>query len=316
MSTVDVLVHPEDMRAALRADVARGLTADPVELPPKWFYDHRGSVLFDEITRLPEYYPTRCERSILAARADEIAKLTSPDTLVELGSGTSEKTRLLLAALDGTLTRFVPFDVSETMLREAAAAVEREHPRITVHAIAGDFERHLSALPGGGVRLIAFLGGTIGNLRPDQRAKLLADLAAGMGPRDALLLGTDLVKDVDRLLAAYDDAAGVTADFNRNVLRVVNRELDADFDVDAYEHVARWNPQRRWIEMWLRAATPQRVKVRALDLSVTVTEMRTEISAKFTRETVGAELAAAGLTLAEWWTDESGDFALSLARRG
>jgi L-histidine N-alpha-methyltransferase len=315
---VDVHLSGDDLADALAADVRAGLSASPKELPPKWFYDDRGSKLFDEITRLPEYYPTRAERSILEARADDIAAATAADTLVELGSGTSEKTRLLLGALAdaGTLTRFVPFDVNEQTLRDAAASIAVEYG-IDVHAVVGDFERHLGKLPGGERRLVAFLGGTIGNLTPDMRADFLAEIAAGLGPDDALLLGTDLVKDVDRLEAAYDDAAGVTAEFNRNVLRVVNRELDGNFDPDAFAHVARFDPEEEWIEMRLRATRPMTAHLEALDLTVAFTtneEMRTEISAKFRQAKVESELEAAGLTLTNWWTDTAGDFALSLSR--
>jgi len=314
---VDVHLSGADLSAALAADVRRGLTAHPKQLPPKWFYDDRGSDLFDQITRLPEYYPTRAERSILDARAGEIAVATGADTLVELGSGTSAKTRLLLFALAdaGTLERFVPFDVSEQTLRDAAAAVAQEYG-VVVHAVVGDFERHLAEVPTGGRRLVAFLGGTIGNLEPAARARFLAAIADGLGPDDALLLGTDLVKDVARLEAAYDDAAGVTAEFNRNVLRVVNRELDADFVPERFEHVARFDEAEEWIEMRLRATEPMRAHVAALDLDVEFAageELRTEISAKFRRERVAAELAAAGLALSRWWTDPPGDFALSLA---
>lgn len=316
--TIDVHLGPDDLSAALRDDARRGLTATPKDLPPKWFYDERGCRLFDEITRLPEYYPTRAERSILEVRAGEIARLSGADTLVELGSGTSEKTRLLLAALAGagTLRRFVPFDVSEPTLRDACAAIRREHPRIALHGVVGDFEQHLDRLPTGGTRLVAFLGGTIGNLAPAGRARFLADVAAGLGPSDAFLLGTDLVKDVTRLEAAYDDSAGVTAAFNRNVLNVLNRELGADFVPELFEHVARFDLEQEWIEMHLRAVGDQQVKVRELDLVVELAdgeELRTEISAKFRRERVEAELATAGLELAHWWTDPAGDFALSLS---
>jgi L-histidine N-alpha-methyltransferase len=316
--TIDVHIEPAHAADSLRADVARGLTSTPKELPPKWFYDHRGSQLFDEITRLPEYYPTRAERAILTERADEIAQVTKADTLVELGSGTSEKTRLLLDALRdaGTLARFVPFDVSETTLREAAAAVVQEYPGVEVHAVAGDFERHLDCIPTDGRRLVAFLGGTIGNLLPDARARFISQVAAGLGPDDAFLLGTDLVKDPARLVAAYDDAAGVTAEFNRNVLRVINRELGADFDLDRYEHVARFDPENEWIEMRLRSTVAQVVHVPTLDLVVPFAageEMRTEVSAKFRVERVEEELGAAGLRMIEWWTDPAGDFALSLS---
>ncbi|HEX6312657.1 MAG TPA: L-histidine N(alpha)-methyltransferase [Acidimicrobiia bacterium] len=318
---VDVHLGPDDLRDALEHDARAGLTARPKDLPPKWFYDERGCDLFEEITRLPEYYPTRAERAILAAHAPDIARITGADTLVELGSGTSEKTRLLLHALAdaGTLRRFVPFDVSEPTLRTAAVSIEREYPGVEVHAVVGDFERHLGKLPrggDGGRRVVAFLGGTIGNLVPAARATFLGEVAAGLGDGDALLLGTDLVKDPGRLEAAYDDAAGVTAAFNRNVLSVLNRELGADFVPERFEHVACWCADEEWIEMRLRSTGAQTARVRDLDLEVDFApdeEMRTEISAKFRREPVAAELAAAGLALAEWWTDPAGDFALSLA---
>jgi L-histidine N-alpha-methyltransferase len=316
---VDVHLSDATIADALAADVYAGLTRSPKELPPKWFYDDRGSELFDEITRLAEYYPTRAERSILTARAAEIANVTGADTLVELGSGTSEKTRLLLGALAeaGTLRRFVPFDVSEATLRTAAQAVSEEYG-VTVHAVVGDFERHLGALPEGGVRLVAFLGSTIGNLAPAPRAAFLADVAGRLRPGDTLLLGTDLVKAVDRLEAAYDDAAGVTAEFNRNVLRVINRALGADFVPERFDHVARWVPAASWVEMRLRARGAQRVRVADLDLDVGFTdgeELRTEISAKFTPDQVERELARAGFALQRWWTDSAGDFGVSLATR-
>jgi L-histidine Nalpha-methyltransferase len=303
---------------ALRRDVLDGLAASPKSLPPKWFYDSVGSDLFDQITRLPEYYPTRAEAEILRARSAEIASVTGADTLVELGSGTSEKTRTLLQALDdgGTLRRFVPFDVDASMLSAAATAIQREYPDIEIAAVCGDFEEHLSEIPDGGRRLFVFLGSTIGNLTADPRAEFLAALAAVMRPGDSLLLGTDLVKDTGRLVAAYDDAAGVTAQFNRNVLAVINRELDADFDVDAYRHVARWNAGDERMEMWLRAESAQRVRIAALDLTVEFAageEILTEVSCKFRADAVADELARAGLRPTRWWTDDAGDFGLSLA---
>ncbi|MDQ3502123.1 MAG: L-histidine N(alpha)-methyltransferase, partial [Actinomycetota bacterium] len=317
-SRLDRHLGPDAMREALEADVRAGLAATPKALPPKWFYDARGSVLFDEITRLPDYYPTRCERAILTERSDEIAVLTGADTLVELGSGTSEKTRLLLDALSaaGTLRRFVPFDVDESVLTMAGKSIGEEYTGIEVHAVVGDFEHHLPLIPTGGRRLFAFLGGTIGNLLPAQRASLLSSLASTMIPGDALLLGTDLLKDPARLVAAYDDPTGVTADFNRNVLRVVNRELDGDADVDAFAHVAAWDAEQEWIEMRLRSLRAQTVRLGALDLDVEFAEgeeMRTEISAKFRSERVLDELGDAGLFLLRWWTDEAGDFGISLS---
>ena len=303
---------------ALRRDVSDGLRRTPKSLPPKWFYDSLGSHLFDQITRLPEYYPTRAEAEILRARSAEIAGASQADTLVELGSGTSEKTRLLLDALRqrGSLRRFVPFDVDAGILETAAAAIQREYAGIEINAVCGDFEEHLAEIPTGGRRLFAFLGSTIGNLTPGPRAEFLSSLSAQMRPGDSLLLGTDLVKDTGRLVRAYDDPAGVTAAFNRNVLAVINRQLDADFDVEAYEHVARWNADEERIEMWLRAGRPQRVRVDALDLNVDFAageEMLTEVSCKFRPDGVSAALAAAGLRRTRWWTDAAGDFGLSLA---
>ena len=318
MSSVEVHLSPAELREALRRDVTSGLTSTPKELPPKYFYDPRGCALFEDITRLPEYYPTRCERSVLGERAAEIARLSAADTLVELGSGTSEKTRLLLDAMagGGRLARIVAFDVSEPTLRSAVTTLALEYPHAEVRAVVGDFEHHLCTIPTGGRRLVAFLGGTIGNLAPKQRAAFLAELASIMVPGDSLLLGTDLVKDVARLEAAYDDPAGVTADFNRNVLSVVNRELHADFEPETFAHVARFDPDEEWIEMWLRSTEPQRVEVRDLDLTVAYgsgAAMRTEISAKFRREGVESELGDADLAVARWWTDAGGDFGVSLS---
>ncbi|SFL75263.1 L-histidine N(alpha)-methyltransferase [Geodermatophilus ruber] len=318
--TVTLTSHlaPDDAAAALRADALAGLTTMPKSLPPRWFYDERGSELFDGITRLPEYYPTRAERAILTERAGEVAAASGADVLVELGSGTSEKTRLLLTALRaaGTLRRFVPCDVDSSVLRAAGAAITEEYPGVAVDAVVGDFTRHLGELPRSGRRLVAFLGSTIGNLEPEQRARFLDELAGTLRPGDSFLLGTDLVKDPDRLVRAYDDAAGVTAEFNRNVLAVLNRELDADFDLGDFEHVALWDAANEWIEMRLRARTHQVVRVRALDLDVAFEageELLTEISAKFRRARVEAELSAAGLAMTHWWTDPDGDFGLSLS---
>ncbi|MET8704117.1 L-histidine N(alpha)-methyltransferase [Kitasatospora sp. NPDC004723] len=321
MSTFDLtrLLPADHFSTALRHDVRTGLTAEPKTLPPKWFYDARGSELFEEITRLPEYYPTRAERAILTARAGEIAAATRARTLVELGSGSSEKTRLLLDALRdlGTLEAYVPVDVSESALTAAGEALATEYPDLAVHGVLADFTARLGLPPVGGPRLVAFLGGTLGNLLPPERAVFLRGLRAALDPGDFLLLGTDLVKDPAVLVAAYDDAAGVTAEFNRNVLAVLNRELGADFEPEAFAHVARWDAEQEWIEMRLRSLVSQTVKIPALDLPVHFAEgeeVRTEVSAKFRRERVAEELSAAGLELAAWWTDEPGRFGLSLAR--
>ncbi|MFD4628297.1 L-histidine N(alpha)-methyltransferase [Streptomyces sp. NPDC058284] len=307
---------PEDATdSALRADVLHGLTRTPKSLPPKWFYDARGSVLFEEITTLPEYYPTRAEREILVARSAQIAELTGARTLIELGSGSSEKTRHLIDALSGLHT-YVPVDVSESALTGAANTLLAQRPALDVHALIADFTRGL-ALPGTpGPRLIAFLGGTIGNLLPAERAAFLTSVRGLLQPGDALLLGTDLVKDESVLVSAYDDATGVTAAFNKNVLSVINRELAGDFDPAAFEHVAVWNREREWIEMRLRSTTDQTVKIHALDLAVDFTageELRTEISAKFRADGVESELGAVGLKLTHWWTDDRERFALSLS---
>jgi L-histidine N-alpha-methyltransferase len=316
--TVDVYLSQDYVAESLRADVLAGLLAMPKTLPPKWFYDARGSELFEQITELPEYYPTRSERRVLADHSPEIAELTQAVSLVELGSGSSEKTRLLLDALRATgLRQFVPVDVSATALREAAAAIARDYPGLDVHGVVGDFTEHLDRLPVERPRLVAFLGGTIGNLVPSERAKFLSGLRSVLFEGEWLLLGTDLVKDPDVLVRAYDDSAGVTAEFNKNVLSVLNRELDADFDVAAFQHVALWDPEAEWIEMRLRATRAMRVRLAALDLDVRFAqgeEMRTEVSAKFTRPGVTAELAAAGFELTRWFTDPDGRFAVSLAR--
>jgi L-histidine N-alpha-methyltransferase len=316
---LEIHLDDRDLARSLRSDVTAGLTATPKWLPPKWFYDARGSVLFEEITRLPEYYPTRAERAVLDRRATEIARITEAKTLVELGSGSSEKTRLLLDALlrHGALASFVPLDVSASALGEAVTALTDEYPGLSVHGIVGDFTRHLNRLPGGGTRLVAFLGGTIGNLLPAERRAFLTDLHNNLEPGEWLLLGTDLVKDPAVLVPAYDDAAGVTAEFNRNVLHVVNRELGADFDVAAFDHVARWDPAHEWIEMRLRSRAASRVRIKDLDLTVEFAageEMRTEVSAKFRRAGLAAELDAAGFTLRHWWTDPDELFGVSLAQ--
>ena len=317
--TVDVRLTPDHASRALRHDVLTGLADDPKWLPPKWFYDARGSELFEEITRLSEYYPTRAEREILDARAAELAERTGARSLVELGSGSSEKTRLLLDTLRaaGTLEEFVPLDVSESALREAVDAIVADYPGLRVHGVVGDFTEPLGGLPGGSPRLLAFLGGTIGNLLPAERDKFLHSVRAVLDEGEWLLLGTDLVKDPDTLVRAYDDAAGVTAEFNLNVLRVLNRELDAAFPLEAFTHVARWDDVNEWIEMRLRAGRDLRVEVRGVEMVVGLAEgeeIRTEISAKFRREGVEQELKTAGFDLDRWWTDGEGRFALSLAR--
>jgi L-histidine N-alpha-methyltransferase len=304
--------------ASLRADALAGLTSTPKTLPPKWFYDERGSELFDKITLLDEYYPTRAEREILASRAAGVAAATEATTLVELGSGSGDKTRLLLDALAerGTLAEYVPVDVSESALVTAAGRMLERYRGLRVRAVLSDFQEHLGLPEASGRRLVAFLGGTIGNLLPSERAEFLASLRARLREGDALLLGTDLVKDPAVLVSAYDDAAGVTAEFNKNILRVLNAELGADFDTDEFDHVAIWDPEAEWIEMRLRSAVDQTVRLPGIGLSVPFgagEEMRTEISAKFRRDGVRTELEAAGLAMRSWWTDAGDRFGLSLS---
>lgn len=318
ISETEVHLDPDALAAQLADDVRAGLTATPRTIPPKYFYDARGSRLFDEITRLPEYYPTRTERAILVDHAKEIALVTGARSLVELGSGTSEKTRLLLDALRdaGSLETFVPLDVDPAILAEAAEAVAAEYPGVTVAPVVADFERHLTLLPRHPRRLLAFLGSTIGNLDPDQRAHFLGEVRATLVEGDAFLLGTDLVKAEERLVAAYDDSAGVTAQFDLNVLRVLSRELGADLDPDAFVHRAVWVAEHDRVEMRLESVRDQRVRIEALDLDVDLAageQVRTEISTKFRRAGVERELAAAGLRMTHWWTDVDGDFALSLS---
>ena len=313
----------ETEERSLANDVLDGLTRPFKELPPKHFYDSRGSELFERICEQPEYYPTRSERSILESRAAEIVSATGAGELVELGSGAADKARILLAAMAdaGTLQRYVPLDVSEVVVRDAAAQLVDEYPELRVHGVIGDFERHLDRVPApldGVPRVVALLGGTIGNFPPGTRRRLLRSVGALLGPRDRLLLGTDLVKDPAVIEAAYDDAQGVTAEFNRNVLHVINRELDADFTPEQFDHVAFFDRRHEWIEMRLRAQRPCSVLIGDLGLRVEFAageELRTEISAKFTRARIESDYAAAGLVLDRWYTDEDEHYALSLARR-
>jgi L-histidine Nalpha-methyltransferase len=309
-----------DMLESIGEDVRDGLTRDFKELSPKYFYDSRGSELFDRITALPEYYPTRCERTILNRRAPEIVEITGARELLELGSGMASKTRALLFAMAGadSLERYVPVDVSELVVQRCAEELVEMYPGLRVHGVVGDFEQHLQHVPEGEARLVAFLGGTIGNLYPDERAPFLRDMRELMGEDGWLVLGTDLVKDRARLEAAYNDSAGVTAEFNRNVLHAINRELGADFDVEAFEHVAFWNELDSWIELRLRAHGPQRVRIERAELDLELgdgEEIRTEVSTKFTRERLEEELSGAGMKLDAFFTDDDGMFGLSLASR-
>jgi L-histidine N-alpha-methyltransferase len=312
-----VHVTAADLRAALERDVRCGLGARPKWLSPVWFYDDRGSGLFDRITRLPEYYLTRAERRLLEAHALDIAEMSGADTVVELGAGTCEKSRVLLDAFakTGTLERYVPLDVSDGTLWSAATALAEEYPSLEVHAVVGDFHHHLAEVPSGGRRLYAFLGSTVGNFTPEERRRFLFDLDCTMTSGDTLLLGTDLVKEPDRLVAAYDDAEGVTAEFNRNVLHVLNRELGAGFVPEQFAHVAVWDQAAGHMEMRLRSAVDQVVPIAALGMEARFSageELRTEISAKFTEDQVTEELGDAGFVVEAMWEDAEG-FLLTLA---
>ena len=290
---IDVHLRPDDLDEALRADIRDGLTVTPKDLPPKWLYDTRGSDLFDQLTRLDEYYPTEAERSILVAHAADIVERAQADTIVELGSGTSDKTRALLdaATAAGGLERFIPFDVSEMFLRDAALRLAERYAGVRIHGVVGDFDRHLDRIPGGGRRLVMLLGGTIGNYAPVERKGLLTDIVRGLEPGDHVLLGTDLIKDVARMEVAYDDP-------------------------HAFEYVARWDPDNEWIDMGLRSRWDQTVVVDALDLVVSFDRgevMRNEVSTKFDPDAFGEELAAVGLDVVEWYHDDARDFGVSLS---
>ncbi|WP_280401660.1 L-histidine N(alpha)-methyltransferase [Nocardia carnea] len=318
--TVEVHLTDADLTAALRADARRGLTDKPKWLPPKWFYDARGSELFEQITELPEYYPTRTERALLEKVAGAIARTAQAEVLVELGSGSATKTRLLLTALtsEGPLKTYVPQDVSESALRASAAEVAVEFPGLAVHGVVSDFTDTLATLPRGGRRMIAFLGGTLGNMVPAERAEFLGGIRDVLEPGEQLLLGAGLVVDPAILIPAYDDAAGVTAEFNRNVLRVLNSRLDADFDPAAFRHIAHWDTENEWIEMRLEATAEMDVTVAGLSFTAHFArgeQLRTEISAKFRPTGLDTELRAAGFVTEHTWTDPDDRFALVLAAR-
>ncbi len=311
----------EDDERSLANDVLDGLTKPFKELAPKHFYDARGSELFEQITKQPEYYPTRTELAILLDNAEDIVELTGAGELVELGAGASDKARVLLDAMRdaGTLRRYVPLDVSRTVVQNAARTLAKDYEDLQVHGVVGDLERHLEHIPepGGLSRLVALLGGTIGNFPPGTRRNVLGRIATLLGPDDRLLLGADLVKDPHVIEAAYNDAAGITAEFNRNVLHVINRELGGDFQPESFEHIAFYDRRNEWVEMRLRASRASSVLIADLDLRVEFAageELRTEISAKFTRARIEADLEAAGLELDRWFTDEEELFAVTMAR--
>ncbi len=318
--TIEVNLPPGGPLSGMAADVRAGLTSPFKELSPRYFYDERGSELFEQITELEEYYPTRCERAILEGQAAEICEAANrPASLIELGSGSARKTQVLLDAMwsAGCLTTYCPVDISEEITLDTAERIASEYEGINVRGLVCDFEFDLERVPVGGPRVIALLGGTIGNFAPHQRAGFLRRISNLLGPEDSFLLGTDLVKDPAILEAAYNDSKGVTAEFNKNVLAVLNRELGADFDIDSFEHVARWDPENLWVDIRLRSQANQVVNVESLDMLVPFgagEEMRTEISTKFLRPGLQGIYAEAGLELTDWWTDAEGLYALSLGR--
>lgn len=315
-------VAPARPVSSLAGDVRAGLLTRPRTLPPKYFYDDRGSRLFEEICATPEYYPSRTEAALLAAHGREIIERSRCNQLLELGSGSSRKTRHLLDACDalGHVCSYWPFDVSAQMMLDAGAALVADYPWLDVHALIGDYTGGLAhlPLPDDGRRLIAFLGGTLGNFEPEPARRMLEQIAALLGDDDRLLLGVDRVKDSATLEAAYDDEAGITAQFNRNVLRVLNRELDADFPVDDYRHRAVFDREHSRIEMRLVAGQAHQVTFPSLDAVIDMhagEEIVTEFSYKFTPDSLAAMLNDAGLAIDRHFEADAGAYSLVLARR-
>jgi len=316
---IDIHLDEADLFENMKREIRLGLQSTPKSIPPKFFYDKTGSLLFEQITEQPEYYQTRTERKLLERIAPEIERKYDFHELLELGSGSSAKTRVLLDEMSsaGSLELYLPFDVSRTMIQRTADELIDEYPTMSLHGIIGDFTRHLRKIPPGQHRLIIFLGGTIGNLDPLAAKGFLSDLASTMSETDRLLLGTDLVKDISVLEAAYNDKAGITADFNRNVLHVINQQLDANFNPETFEHVSYFNAEKSQIEMWLRSTERAEVTVPTIDLEIDIAkgeEIHTEISRKFTRTSAGNLLAGAGLEMTDWFTDPDSLFGLSMSR--
>lgn len=317
---VDIEFLLEESRALeiMAEEIRQGLSASPKELPPKYFYDERGSWLFERITQLPEYYLTRAERALLDASVDDLAARAQPEELVELGAGSASKTDLLLDACRaaGRLQRYLPVEVSAAMIEHSAERLGEKYPWLEIRAVVADFEHDLGRIPPAPHRLVAFLGSTIGNLARARAVEFLGTVAALMDGDGFLVLGTDLVKDRKVLEAAYNDDQGVTAEFNRNVLRVINRRLGADFDPGAFEHVAIYDEAEARIEIYLESRVDQVARIPALDLDVRFDageRMRTEVSCKYTRDSVERMLTEAGLALRDWFSDSNGTFALSLS---
>jgi L-histidine Nalpha-methyltransferase len=319
---LDRRLPPDFLINALRKDAREGLTASPKCIPSKWLYDAKGSEIYEKITRLPEYYPFRVEGGILEAVADEIAAATQASSVIEFGSGSADKTDILLRALRraGTLHTYTSIDISESALLAAGSRLIAEYPGLSVRAVLADFETQAEILAANGSpppRLVLFLGGSIGQLTPDQRAEFLRTLHGACRPGDTLLLGVDLVKDPARLMAAYDDSAGVSAEFSKNLLNVLNANVGADFNLDAFDHVVTWHGEAECVAMFLQSRISQVVRLSEIDLSVDFPageRIRMSISAKFRRDGIQAELESAGFSPRHWWTDPHGQYALSLSR--
>ncbi|MDX1509726.1 MAG: L-histidine N(alpha)-methyltransferase [Nitriliruptorales bacterium] len=313
------LTRPRRLAEEMADDVREGLTGIPRTLPPKYFYDAVGSALFEQITRLDEYYPTRTEAAILADHAASFVADISPWEIIELGSGSSTKTAMLLDALAAVGgRRYVPLDVSPTALEAAARALQRTHPWLSVEPHVGDFHDDVPQIERHGPRLLVFLGSTVGNLDWPQRQVFFKSISGALQAEDGFLLGVDLVKDPRRLVAAYDDAAGVTAAFNRNVLANIGSVLGTDLHPDSFAHEAIWNAVDERIEMWLRASEPLTLSFPSIPLEVPLAAgegIRTELSCKFRREGLATELADAGLHIDRWETDPDNQFAVAMVRR-
>ena len=317
--TIDVPITRENPNT-LGNIVRNGLLSKPRTLPSKLFYDERGSTLFEQICELPEYYQTRTEHQLLVTWANEIVELSGAEELVELGSGAATKTRLLLDAMAQAeqLRYFVPFDVDETIVRRVSEELAQEYPGLQIHGVAGDFLVHLEHIPEGGKRLVVILGGTIGNLPTIAAEDFLTAVNTEMASGDFFLLGVQLITDSRRLEAAYNDQKGITAKFNKNILRVLRTQLGAQCNPDHFDHVARYNPEAHRIEMWLRSSRDQTIEIPDLDLSVPLKkgeEIRTELSTKYDRPLAEDLLFSSGFELVKWYTDPDQLIGLALARK-
>lgn len=317
--TIDVPLTREDPEV-VKTEITRGLLGNPKTLPSKLFYDERGSTLFERICELPEYYQTRTEHHLLTKWADEIVGISGAEELVELGSGAATKTRVLLDAMASVdqLRYFVPFDVDETIVRRVSEELVLEYPGLHIHGVVGDFLFHLEHIPEGGKRLVVILGGTIGNLPALAAQEFLSSVNSEMASGDYFLLGVQLITERRRLEAAYNDTQGITAKFNKNIIRVLNNQFGSHSDAESFEHVARYNEADHRIEMWLRSREDQTLDIQDLGLHIHLKqgeEIRTEISTKYDRPLVEALLAASGFAMVKWYSDPDSLIGLALAKK-